>query len=240
MALFFITMSKGWIKLHRQITEWEWYDDANTFRLFMHLILNANHKEKQWHGITIKSNQQVTSREKLAKSLRLSVQQIRTSLDHLKSTNEITIKTTNKYSLISINKWERYQITTNKSTNEQPTTNHQPTTNKNVKNEKNKKGSISFNRFWDVYPRKVAKQKALASWNKINPNSELLEIILGSIKSNIKSGQWNDLKFIPHPTTWLNGARWEDEPLKKSQHKNEWYCEDHKHWIPNKMTCGYK
>ena len=31
----------GWIKIHRKITEWEWYDDVNTFRLFMHLILKS-------------------------------------------------------------------------------------------------------------------------------------------------------------------------------------------------------
>jgi hypothetical protein len=37
----------GWIKIHRSILEWEWYEDTNTFRLFMHLILKANHKDRK-------------------------------------------------------------------------------------------------------------------------------------------------------------------------------------------------
>ena len=38
----------GWIKIHRQILEWEWYSDTNTFRVFLHLLLKANHKEKKY------------------------------------------------------------------------------------------------------------------------------------------------------------------------------------------------
>lgn len=101
-------MLEGYIKLHRKITEWEWYDDSNTLRLFLHILLNANHTPKSWRGIEIKPGQFVTGRFKLAQALKLSEQQIRTSLIKLKSTNEITIKSTSQYSIITIKNWNLY------------------------------------------------------------------------------------------------------------------------------------
>ena len=126
----------GWIKIHRQILEWEWYSDNNVFRVFMHLILKANHKEKRYKGIELKSGSVITSRDILAFETGLSVQQIRTALDKLKSTNEITIETNSKGTIIQIVKYEKYQLSTNESTNEQPTNNQQVTTNKKEKKER--------------------------------------------------------------------------------------------------------
>ena len=142
---------EGWIKLHRKMVDWEWYNDNNTKILFIHLLLTANHKEKNWQGHTILRGQKITSLEHLAKETNLSVQQIRTSLSKLKSTNEITIKTTNKNTLVTILKYSDYQDKdeennkqdntqfNNQITNEQQTNNKQITTNKNDKNEKNDK-----------------------------------------------------------------------------------------------------
>ncbi len=122
----------GFIKLHRKIAKWEWYQDANTFRLFVHLLLIANHEDKRWQGKEVKRGQTITGRKALSKSLKLSQQQIRTSLNKLKSTSEITIKATNKFSLITLTHYDSYQsrdqIATNKTTsyahNGQPTSNH--------------------------------------------------------------------------------------------------------------------
>lgn len=127
----------GWIKLHRQITDWEWYDDHNTFRLFMHLLLKANHKERNYRGVKIEVGCVMTGRELLSKETGLSVQQIRTCLERLKSTNEITIKSDKQGTIIQVVKYKDYQVTTNESTTNQPTSNQQVTTNKNVKKEKN-------------------------------------------------------------------------------------------------------
>lgn len=126
----------GWIKIHRQILDWEWYSDNNAFRVFMHLILKANHKEKRYKGIELKSGSVVTSRDILSFETGLSVQQIRTSLDKLKSTNEITIETSTKGTIIQVVNYAKYQLTTSESTNEQPTNNQQVTTNKNEKKER--------------------------------------------------------------------------------------------------------
>lgn len=142
--------SQGWIKLHRSILDWEWYDDPNTKIVFLHLLLKANHKDKAYKGVLVKRGEVVTGRLVLSAELRLSEQQIRTSLNRLKSTNEITIKTTNKNSVITIVNYDLYQEAENdqpaneptvnqQTTNSQPTVNQQVTTNKNVKNNKNEK-----------------------------------------------------------------------------------------------------
>ncbi len=138
-------MNNGWISIHRKMLEWEWYDDANTFRLFIHLLLKANHAPQKWRGNTVNSGQLITGRISLSEELGLSQQQIRTSLNKLKSTNEITIKTTNKYSILTIVNYNNYQNskkestskTTSNLTNKQPTSNQQVTTNNNTNNNNN-------------------------------------------------------------------------------------------------------
>ena len=126
----------GWIKLHRQILDWEWYCDNNSFRVFMHLILTANHKEKRFKGIELKAGSVITSRDILAIQTGLSVQQIRTALDKLKSTNEITIETSSKGTIIQLVKYEEYQLATNETTIKQPLNNQQTTINNNEKKER--------------------------------------------------------------------------------------------------------
>ena len=132
----------GWIKIHRKLTEWEWYSDTKTFRVYMHLLLTANHQKTNWRGETIQAGQVLTGRHQIAKSVDLSEQNVRTALTNLQTTNEITIKSTNRYSIISINKWSDYQqeLTSQQTSNQpasQPTTNQQLTTSKNVKKNKN-------------------------------------------------------------------------------------------------------
>ena len=99
----------GWIKLHRRITEWEGCGDANTFRVFMHLLLTANYENKRWRNIDVKRGQIITGRIELAQTLSLGERQIRTALDKLKMSGVITIKTTNQYSLITIENYNCFQ-----------------------------------------------------------------------------------------------------------------------------------
>lgn len=138
----------GHIKLDRKILEWEWYKDANVSRVFIHLLLTANHKDGRWKGIELKRGQVVTGRLELSKGVRLSEMQIRYCLNKLKTTNEITIKVTNKFSIITICKYDVYQSFKNENnqqgnqqitqpvTNNYPTSNQQVTTNNNDNNDK--------------------------------------------------------------------------------------------------------
>lgn len=101
----------GWISLYRKFTEWEWYTDANTMRVFLHLLLKANHKEGKWQGQVIQRGQLITGRKTIADELKISERNVRTALDKLKLTNEITVKSTNKFSLVTIIKYDVYQDT---------------------------------------------------------------------------------------------------------------------------------
>jgi hypothetical protein len=140
----------GWIKLHRQILEWEWFDDKNTFRLFMYLLLKVNHKERNYRGKLIEVGQTLTGLDLLSKEVGLTIQQIRTSLTKLKSTNEITIKTSSKGTIIQVVNYKKYQIVTNQITDEQQTNNKQVTTNKNEKKEKNENNTFTPPSAFDV------------------------------------------------------------------------------------------
>lgn len=132
---------QGWIKLHRKFLKWEWYTDGNTFRIFLHLLLSANYEDTRWRGLELKRGQTIIGRKTLSETLGISERAVRTSLDHLKSTNEVTIKSTNKYSIVTIEKWEEYQSkedeatikSTSEVTSNRPATDQQPTTPKEDK-----------------------------------------------------------------------------------------------------------
>ena len=138
----------GFIKLHRQITEWEWYDDANTFRLFIHCLLEANYADKQWRGVVIQRGSFITSQPKLANRLKLSVRQVRTSLNKLKMTGELTVKTTADYSVITVKNYEMYQqddrLTDSLATGYRQANDSLATTTKEYKEIKNEKNIISL------------------------------------------------------------------------------------------------
>lgn len=131
---------EGWIKLHRQILDWEWYDDINVKVLFLHLLLTVNYEDKKWQGIIIKRGQKVTSLGHLAKETQLTIQQVRTALDKLQKTENITIKTTNKYTIVTVENYGLYQSYNDYITSN--VTNEQQTNNNNIRNKEYKKERI--------------------------------------------------------------------------------------------------
>lgn len=131
----------GFVKLHRKMIEWGWYSDCVVKDVFIHLLMVAAFKESQYLGHEIKPGQAIIGRKKLAQELGFSEQQIRTALKKLESTGEISLKSTNKFTIATVENWEFYQCNDETLTNEQPTNNQQITNNqphlKNVKNVKN-------------------------------------------------------------------------------------------------------
>lgn len=123
-----VNINGNWIKLFTKFTTWEWYKDQNTKSLFLHCLLKANWKDGKFMGNVIPRGSFVTSLDSLSKELGLSVQEVRTALKHLISTNELTSKSTNKYRIITVVNYEMYQQV-NKQPNIQPTSNQQATNN---------------------------------------------------------------------------------------------------------------
>jgi hypothetical protein len=85
-------------------------------RVFVHILLNANVYDHDFENITVKRGQWVTSVNKISEQLNISTRSIRTALNHLKSTNEVAIKTTPKYSIITVKNYNQYQKVTKCST----------------------------------------------------------------------------------------------------------------------------
>lgn len=112
----------GYIKIFRKILYWTWYKHVPTRLVFLHLLITANWKDKKWKGRIIKRGQVITGRKGLAKHTGLTEQQVRTAIENLKSTNEITIQSTKTYSLVTLMNYDLYQNVKPKSTNGATTT----------------------------------------------------------------------------------------------------------------------
>ena len=171
----------GYIKLYRSLLEWDWFQDANTFRIFIYCLLKANRELKKWQGIEIKPGQFITSYEKIATDLNIGVQSVRTSIKKLNLTGELTNKTTSRYSMITVKNWGRYQET-NKQTNNQltinqQTTNNQLTTNKNQENQKNQENKEEDD--------DVVRESFLKNWYGEYQNVFLTDEQLNKLKSFI-------------------------------------------------------
>ena len=144
-------MNRGYVKLWRKSIEGGWLTNHKLWAFWCWCLLKASHKEcdvivgyKQVHLVP---GEFIFGRKAASKELGISERSIRTNLDFLKTTQNLTIKTTNKYSIISIVNWSTYQqdIEQNDHQNDQQVTSKRPandqqvTTNKNVKNVKNNK-----------------------------------------------------------------------------------------------------
>lgn len=104
---------EGFIKLHRKIIDWEWYNDTKKFKVFLHLLLTANYEDKEWHGIKVKRGQRVISIRKFAEEVNLSVKELRGTLGALKRTHELDINGHTTYTLVTIVNYEKYQLNEN-------------------------------------------------------------------------------------------------------------------------------
>jgi predicted transcriptional regulator len=203
-------MKGGWIKLHRSLLDWEWYDDINVMRVFLHCLLMANHKDKRYKGAVVERGSFLTGRDTLASQTGLTVQQIRTSLNKLKSTNELTIKSSKQGTVIQVVSYDKYQEVTNESTTHQPDSNQIVTTNKKNKNIKNEKK----NTLADAETHEISWSSAggwqnisaddIKQWDAAYPNANVAQQIeamnqwLISNPSKAKKKLWR--KFI---TNWL-------------------------------------
>lgn len=191
-------IQRGYIRLFRAIEDWEWYDNPFVTKIFIHCLVKANEKQKQWRDLTIKRGQFVTSYEKLAAANGMTIQQTRTALKSLQSTNDIEYQSTNQYTVITVKKYNLWQainirkneadaIPDNKQKGEQVTT-----TNNNLYNtkeyiylsssiEKNSKNKISDDERQIlknyVKRNKLAKTNLRGYVRKIIDNGDYLDIL---------------------------------------------------------------
>ena len=199
----------GWIKLHKTLKDWEWYDDHNATRLLVHLLLSVNYEDKTWKGQTIKAGSCVTSWENLAKEIGLTVKQTRTAMGKLEASKEVARYTTNKWQAITLIKWDKLQV---EYTKEGKQMGRQRATTKEYKEIKNSNIS-TFDKFWTLYGKSIDKQKCLDKFVKLTEDE--IKTIFETLPVYLL--QTPDKKYRKNPLTYLNGKCWNDIDINNPQ-----------------------
>lgn len=216
----------GFIKLYRSVLDWEWFNDNNTFRLFIYCLLKANYSDTKWRGIDIDKGSFITSYNRLSLQTGLTLQQVRTSLHKLVMTGEITHESHTKYSVIKVNNYHLYQDSNkqnDKQTNKQ-VTNKQQTNNKQITTDKEKKKEIKKeekNKYEDaVFLTQEEHQKLVEKLGKTLTQEfiERLDEYIGSKGKQYKSHYKTILTWYRKEAT--NNPKWLDE-LKSEQQQQD-------------------
>lgn len=165
-------------------TDWEWYENTNVFRLFYHCLLHTNLEDKRYCGREIKAGQFVSSITRISAETGLTESQVRTALKKLKDTGYISTKSTNKYTLYTVNEYQNYidcgqvaettteenKVVENGTKMEQTDKNAKKNCEKSKENcEKSNKKAINecFERLWKKYPSKKGKGQVSDTKKKV-------------------------------------------------------------------------
>lgn len=230
---------KGWIKLHRKIRDNPIFNDHQLLRLWLICLTEATHKERDQiigkQTVHLMPGQFVTGRFDIKELYNQGLKPkekvtgektVFRWLETLESGGFLTIEKTNKYSIVTIDKWGFYQgEDTNddqqndqQMTNKRPSNDQQMTTNKNVKNVENEKNdkkkeyTSDFESFWNAYPRKIGKAEAFKTWKTVLKKGEDPQIIIQCAENyKAQCDRMNtETQYIKHPKTFLNEERYKD------------------------------
>lgn len=202
-------LTGGFIKIHRSLLEWEWYQDINTKTVFIHLLLTANYEDKNWKGNKICRGQKVTSYQNLANELNMSIQNVRTAIKHLISTGEITSSQQAKYSLITIKNYDKFQeVTSNltdnqQSANKELTSNQQATNNngrkiRNKESKKDKNNNMDFSNLINEFTQNTELKNVIYDFiqHRVNIKKSLTELALKKILNQLNKWNYTDEECI--------------------------------------------
>lgn len=212
-------MEKGWANKPEYVAVW------------VYLLMRGNYRETETlldgKVVKLKPGQLVTSRRKISEETGVHESKIQRILSLFETEQQIEQLAGAKYRVISIVNWQKYQaaeqvdeqqMNSNRTASEQ-----QVNTDKEVK-KKRSKSLVGFDEFWSEYPRKVGKGDAEKSWLKISDPESTLLVVLSALAWQKRSDQWtkNNGEFIPHPATYLNQRRWEDQPPEEKPVVYDW------------------
>ncbi|MFW9851826.1 MAG: hypothetical protein ACFFDS_02700 [Candidatus Thorarchaeota archaeon] len=167
-----LRLKDGWIKIYRSLFNKGFYVKSEYVHLWIHLLMKANHEAREMYcdgrSVIIPRGQLLTSRNSLSKETGIHESKIQRILKFFESEQQIEQQTTNRYRLITIKNYHFYQK--HEQQNEQVLNNSRPTSEhkqefKNYKNDKKhtfaqNEFELKFQKFWDLYPRKLNKQQA--------------------------------------------------------------------------------
>jgi hypothetical protein len=200
-------MENGWIKIHNKLLKWEWSSDPNMVSVWIHLLLMANWQDRNWQGINIKRGQLVTGRKTLSTITGVSEQTLRTCMERLKETGEITIQSTNKYSIITIVKWSDYQnCSKNQPTTNQQSTSNQPAINQVINQQKSVKKSTN----------KTSKKNTTQKINQQGNRSKILKTQKSTTPKDIRY-KINTIADVPS-APWILEEKLQDMEKKEGSY----------------------
>lgn len=223
-----MTVMGGYIKLDRNILEWEWWSDINTYRLFTYMLLAANWKDGKFKGIDVPRGSFVSSISKLSIETNLTVDETRTAIKHLKSTGEITSKSHSKFTVFTVKNYCEYQSVPKQNTEQTPiksqaVTNQIPTIEEGKKEINNKyiyayareeNPPKLFEKFWNTYPKRVSRMLAEQAYVQLLSTTEGLreEQVVAAAKNYAEACRIlkRTDKFICTPHNWLEKSVWID------------------------------
>ena len=207
----------GYIKLYRALLKHPVFNNEKLLKVWIWCLLKATHAPyDQMSGLRIvhlESGQFMTGRKSASQELGIKQS---TTWDYLKTLERlemISVKSDNKYSVVTVENWASYQNEICQSNNKPTTNRQQSDTNNNIRTIRSNIYAQKFDQFYVEYPKKRAKQSALKAWTKLKPDDDLFTKIMQGLVRWKQSPDWlkDDGQFIPYPATWLNGRRWEDD-----------------------------
>ena len=136
-----------YIKLDRNIERWRWFKNKNTLIVFLWLLLNANVSDHEFEHEIIHRGQVATSLRNVGMTTGLTIREVRTAFLHLKSTGEVTSRSCNRYQVITIVNYDKYQDKrqAKSQTNGQPSDKQATSKRQQYKNDKNEKNEKKNN-----------------------------------------------------------------------------------------------
>ena len=218
----------GWLKLYRSILDSAVFQDAEILKVWIWLLCNVAFEQHDTvcYGkvIHLKPGQIATGRKKIAQCTDLNENKVYRALTVLKSLGNIEIKATNKYSIITVVNWDKYQDENVKRTSSEQQNNSKTTTEeqqddskrtqhkngKNGKKEKNIYICSFFQSVWDEYPKKLGKNKVTkAAMEQLEEAGE--DAVMDAVRRYVEKikRDGTDEKYIMHGSTFFNGA-WRD------------------------------
>ncbi len=197
----------GWIKLHRLALENGWLTNHRLWAFFCYCLLKASHKARiakiQFQEIALAPGQFIFGRQQAARDLHMTERQIRTCLTHLISTNSLTVKTTNKYSIVTLVNWHTYQ--------DRETVDDQQNDQQNGMTETSKGPTKDQPETTDKKDKKVEKVERTTTTTRLSSNSgefNPLDIFLSAWRSRYEEiyGSWRgDFKPGTYPVNVIAG-----------------------------------
>ena len=130
--------NEGYIKLYRKMVQWGWYKETNTKAVFLHLLFMAQFEPCYFKGLYLEVGQVATSYREISLETGISERSVRTAIEHLKSTGELTQEASHKFSVFTLKNYSEYQgsdkVADRQLTSNRQTTDKRPTHSLNNKN----------------------------------------------------------------------------------------------------------